>query len=391
VTTINNTPPACLLVRRRAFLARAGAMAVSGGAGGLLRAYAESVPEIDEGAQYEPWRSWRRDPHDPHEGALAFVRAAVLAPSIFNTQPWLFKVTRARIEVYADLKRNLGAFDVYEREMHLSLGCALQNILLAGAANGFRSSLALAPGKLEPRPDAKLEPVLVARIDLAPARSLISELYDAIPRRHTSRDSFDARRELPSGFIEALMRLTQGEQDVRLFLFTETIERRKLATWMQEAAAVNLADSAMQRGLQPWIRHTGDDLRQSRDGERASAEVGGALSAETERALLLSGRLFGMIALHDRVDREQTLRAGGLWQRCHLLATAWGLAARPYNSIILAIDQERRGRRAPRYGNQLSEMTRVAAWQPTLMFYMGYPTVPPRASPRRPATDVELP
>ncbi len=381
------------LLRRRRFLHGVGALTVTGAAGGFLRARpdasrAENSTEIGEGAEFEPWRNWHRD---PHEGAVGFIRAGILAANAFNTQPWLFKIDRARIELYADQKRNLGTFDLYLREMHLSLGCALENILLAAAAGGFRSSLALAPGKLELPSADKLRPTLVARIDLGPAPPLVSELYDAIPHRHTSREPFDANKALPDGFIEALARLTAGEEDVKLFLFTELAERKKLAAWMQQASTTLLADPSVQRGLQPWIRRTAEEWRQARDGELMTPDTGGSKGPEAERELLLSGRLFGVIAVHDRYDRPQTLRAGGLWQRCHLLATAWGLAARPYNSIIDAMDQDRRSHREPHYASLLGEVTGDASWQPTLMFYMGHPTVPVRASPRRAVTEVELP
>ena len=56
----------------------------------------------------DAWKDWR---NDPEQGALALVRAAILAASPHNTQPWLFKVTNSSIELYIDAKRNVGALD----------------------------------------------------------------------------------------------------------------------------------------------------------------------------------------------------------------------------------------------------------------------------------------
>jgi nitroreductase len=75
----------------------------------------------------EGWRT------DAREGPLALVRAALLASNPHNTQPWLFKLTPAKVELYAHTARNLGSFDPYLREMHIGLGCALENMLLAAA------------------------------------------------------------------------------------------------------------------------------------------------------------------------------------------------------------------------------------------------------------------
>ena len=62
---------------------------------------------------------------------LALARATILASNAHNAQPWLFNVSDSRIELYADAGRNLGAADPYLREMHLSLGCALENLIIA--------------------------------------------------------------------------------------------------------------------------------------------------------------------------------------------------------------------------------------------------------------------
>ncbi len=56
------------------------------------------------------------------------MRAGILAANPHNTQPWLFQVGATRIELFADIRRNLGAFDPYLREMHIGLGCALENM-----------------------------------------------------------------------------------------------------------------------------------------------------------------------------------------------------------------------------------------------------------------------
>jgi hypothetical protein len=60
--------------------------------GGVWRAYHQGVFRVGEGPAYEPWKDWR---NHSSEGALTLVRAAILAASPHNTQPWLFKVTNS--------------------------------------------------------------------------------------------------------------------------------------------------------------------------------------------------------------------------------------------------------------------------------------------------------
>ena len=90
---------------------------------------------------------------------------------------------------------------------------------------------------------------------------------------------------------------------------------------------------------------------------------------------MLSAPLIGIIAVHDRYDREQCLRAGRLWQRAHLLATARGLAGRPCNESVEMIDHEKALGKPALRARLLGEVLGDATWQPTFVFYMGYPTL----------------
>ena len=61
-------------------------------------------------------KDWRNTGNDV---PLALVRAAILAASPRNTQPWLFKITDSSIELHIDTQRNVGALDPYLRVANL--------------------------------------------------------------------------------------------------------------------------------------------------------------------------------------------------------------------------------------------------------------------------------
>jgi hypothetical protein len=205
-----------VLVRRRSFLIGTGFVTVAVAGGGVWRAWDQGVFSVGDGPAYEPWKDWRNAGNDV---PLALVRAAILAASPHNTQPWLFKITDSSIELHIDTQRNVGALDSYLREEHIGMGCALENLMLAAPANGYAAAAALLSGKLGPIP-AEPKPQLLARVNLTSGKREENELYNAIPRRHTNRGPYDPLKAISPDFVDALKHLPGGEADVKLFLLT---------------------------------------------------------------------------------------------------------------------------------------------------------------------------
>src|SRR4029078_5816080 len=71
--------------------------------------------------------------------------AAGMAPSLFNTQPWRFRLCPDRIEVHADLGRRLIAHDPEDRELRIACGAALFNLRLAVHAHGITPVVTIEP------------------------------------------------------------------------------------------------------------------------------------------------------------------------------------------------------------------------------------------------------
>lgn len=65
------------------------------------------------------------------------LKGAILAPSSHNTQPWLFEVGHSCIRLYADRTRALPVNDPDDRELVISCGCALMNLRVAAAREGW--------------------------------------------------------------------------------------------------------------------------------------------------------------------------------------------------------------------------------------------------------------
>lgn len=403
-STRNAGPGARSGVGRRAVLQGAGAALVLLGVGGAWRAGTRGVFGPGEGPAFEPWRHWRaRVPGN--NGPSGLVSAAILASNAHNAQPWLFRAQGPRLDVFEDGRRGLGSLDPFSRELHIGLGCAVENLLLAARAHGYRYRLSYAPDPLDPAHAVAvdLSPAPVA----APARAVASALYEAIPHRRTNRHPFDTSRPLPPSFLAELGALND-ERDVHVEWFITSADRDRVHGLLAGAAGAINADPEQAHDNGPrWLRQDLAAIEHHRDGltldtlgldgpavfaakmlpDPGPEEVGAAWLSSLHDQAGTAGA-FGVLTVRDDSDRAQRMRAGRIWQRMHLWITASGLAAQPMNQLHERADREVQLGLVPEYGDALKDLIGDPGWRGLFTFRLGQPTRQAHPSPRRPVHQV---
>jgi nitroreductase len=123
-------------------------------------------------------------PYDNADLRIA-AAAAIQAPSLHNSQPWRFRLRNGAVEVLADPRRQLAVADSTGWAVRIACGAAVFNARLALASSGT-------PAEVVMRPD-HTEPDLVARLEPGPRRPATyaeTDLFAAVPRRHSNRRPF---------------------------------------------------------------------------------------------------------------------------------------------------------------------------------------------------------
>jgi len=188
------------------------------------------------------------------------IATAARAPSVHNTQPWRFKVSRYKIELYADLRRKLRV-DPLGREMLISCGAAVFGLRL-----GVRSLGYLPVVELLPDPD-RLR--LLARMRLGPAQPITAreqEMLKALPHRHTYRGPFEPG-PLPAGLLARLQHDALAE-GATLAIVDRTIAYEQLAAIISAAGRRQDLDPVARAEVRRWSRGAGSPAR---DGVPAQA------------------------------------------------------------------------------------------------------------------------
>lgn len=303
------------------------------------------------------------------------LRYAILAPSTKNSQPWAFSVQENRVHIIADLRRGQLIADPNRRELYISLGCALENLLVAAEHFGFRHGVSYFP---EPGNDELAVTVLVAPGGV-PSHARAGATLNSIVRRHNDNSVFRAT-PVPDELRRRLMACCV-EPELRVNLTDDRHFRRWIDALTLEADRVEFANPAFRKELAYWIGQGvfGAPPLLAGLGRLAVSKIDlGKTVAEQDHAILDSAALLGLITAAGDSHLAH-LRTGQLFERLWLTATAMGVTIHPMSQTM----------RRPELRAAVAELLPSPGWTPQHLFRVGYSSREENHhTPRRPVEDV---
>jgi hypothetical protein len=372
----------------------AATVVVAGVGVGSYRVFDNGVLDAGHGTAYDAWTNWRDDPT-----SLGTVAAAILAANPHNTQPWIFHVDADSVEMFTDPARRTGVLDALDREHHVGLGCALENLVLAASARGLQSTVALLP--------EASDPTHVATISFTDAPRIASNLHDAIDHRRSNRGPY-TDEAVADDVLRTLASLTSGLDGVDVQWFTTPQQRTTLGAVIIDATEAIVNDDEQSTASFAWFRNNRDDIDTHMDGLTLDAQGLSPLVVAVAKILPATSRAagdrfwldqtrtvhtataaaYGVITVADPDDRTAQLNAGRLLQRVHLAATVAGLGLQHMNQVTERIDRDAQLGTPSPFAARMDALLDRPGRHAMSTFRLGHPSRSGRASPRRPVSAV---
>ena len=295
------------------------------------------------------------------------LRYAILAPSGHNSQPWKFKIDENKLQVWADLEQSRKEIDPENRELYISVGCAITNLEVAAKNFGLVWEENWWPQASTPN--------LVIEMEFLNAKRNYGEigvLFGAINKRSTSREKFEKDKEVDAKFYKQSETWFKANgADIRWVKRNE--EKEKVADLVAEAQKIWFRSKKLTEELEFWLKKDITDLGLQKSGVvslnsfslNLKSFLGSEFKdsdekAERDKRWLLEAPLVGVLMTKND-NLRSWVEAGRKYQYICLWATSQNLHTGYFNSVA----------ELPKKRAQLALILNQKMW-PQLLFRMGY-------------------
>lgn len=305
----------------------------------------------------------------------------VQAPSAHNTQPWKVALRGNALDIYIDWDRHLLVSDPTERQTHVSVGCAIETAVVAGAGHALDAEVEYFPeGQGLNKP--------VARIAFTRMREARRNLFNAIIDRRTNRHIFDGEK-----LTEKEKRVLPTLKSKFVIALEDQVSKEVIANASAEGTEKTLSKSDFKNELSHWVRNSWTGQHDGMPGYAMGMPAAVSFIApllvriapihtqeapKVKQQVLTASTVAVIASPHD--TKEEWMESGRILQRLWLEATAAGLAASPVTAAIEAGGGTRKA---------IKDATK-SSLLPQAILRIGHNSDALRASPRRTIEEILL-
>lgn len=267
----------------------------------------------------------------PEEHILKIIKYATKAPSGHNTQPWKFKYRNGAISVLPDFSKSLPVVDNDNHALFISLGCALENLIIAANHFNLESTINI----------NCTEKGNCIKVDLSKAyETEKSGLFDYITKRQVTRSKYSSVK-IPGNILNNLFD-DNFKEGVQIRLFLSEPEMNSLIPYIIEGNNLQFKNKAFVNELVSWIRFSEKEAMLKGDGIWAASMglpnmgrfignfvMKNFVSAGTEAKRLerlISASAGFALFMVERNDPAHWIRLGQAFQRFGLKATKYHIS-----------------------------------------------------------------
>ncbi len=314
------------------------------------------------------------------------IRYATLAPSGHNTQPWRFIIKRDTVQIKPDYTRRLPVVDPIERELWISLGCAVENFIIAANSTGLQTEITY------PSLEADFITLKIVPLrSLVPSSTIVSgKLLSAIAHRQNTRSLYEGR-SVPISDMKQVDKV-ESEAGVSKLIFTDTAPKEAILEYIRQGDLRQFANPLFVDELVNWIRFNKSEALHSLDGLYSSCSgnpvvprwlgklfvttKGGKQQSDKDAKTVRSSS--GLIVINaEEDDKRHWIATGRLYERLALTLTELNIKTAFVNQPVEVTELR----------SQLQSYLNIGTSLPQLILRFGHAAPMPQ-SLRRPLEEV---
>jgi len=185
---------------------------------------------------------------------IFLVEAASKAPSGHNTQPWKFENVADGVILHPDFFRALPVVDEDNHALYISLGCALENIVVAASNLGYECEIEY--------PEDTSGAISVKLISNAATGN--DDLFDYISTRQSNRSKYSDKMvdEADTEFLKSSFDFPS----VHLYLFNGREKFEPIIPYIIEGNNLQFSNRKFVDELTSWFRYSKRKAELTKDG-----------------------------------------------------------------------------------------------------------------------------